>query len=108
MTFGHYCCYYPLISGTIGLFWCFAWWWVVKDSPEEDRNITDQELEYLRTAIGVSSRESLMNPPWAKMMTSSAVWAIIIAHFAENWGFYTLLTGLPMFMRGTWGKNKKN
>ena len=25
--------------------------------------------------------------------------AIIIAHFTENWGFYTLLTSLPMFMR---------
>ena len=27
------------------------------------------------------------------------MWAIIVAHFAENWGFYTLLTGLPMFMQ---------
>ena len=26
------------------------------------------------------------------MLTSRAVWAIIIAHFTENWGFYTLLT----------------
>lgn len=41
-----------------------------------------------------------MAPPWKAMMTSQAVWAIIVAHFAENWGFYTLLTGLPMFMRG--------
>ena len=35
-----------------------SWSWVVKDNPEEDRNITDQELEYLRTAIGVSNQES--------------------------------------------------
>ena len=38
-------------------------------------------------------------PPWRKMLTSRAVWAIIIAHFTENWGFYTLLTSLPMFLR---------
>ena len=44
-----------------------------------------------------------MAPPWRAMLTSKAVWAIIIAHFAENWGFYTLLTGLPMFMRGKLG-----
>ena len=30
------------VFGTIGLFWCAAWAWVVKDSPEEDRNITDR------------------------------------------------------------------
>ena len=28
--------------GAIGLIWCAAWAWVVKDSPEEDRNITDR------------------------------------------------------------------
>ena len=67
---------------------------------ESARHITDSELEYLRTAIGVSSEESMMSVPWRAMFTSRAVWAIIIAHFAENWGFYTLLTGLPMFMRG--------
>ena len=43
-----------------------------------------------------------MAPPWKSMMTSTAVWAIILAHFSENWGFYTLLTGLPMFMRGNY------
>ena len=66
---------------------------------ESVRHITDAELEYLRTAIGVSTEESVMAPPWKAMFTSKAVWAIIIAHFAENWGFYTLLTGLPMFMQ---------
>ena len=89
--------------GAFGLLWCFAWWWVVRDSPEEDRNITDEELEYLRTTIGVSQREEVMSPPWKDMLTSPPVWAIIIAHFAENWGFYTLLTGLPKFMKEVMG-----
>ena len=87
------------VFGVVGVIWCVAWAWVVKDSPEEDRQITDSELEYLRTAIGVTNEESVMSPPWKAMMTSRPVWAIIVAHFAENWGFYTLLTGLPMFMR---------
>jgi hypothetical protein len=38
--------------------------------------------------------------PWSKFLTSPAVWAIIVAHFSENWGFYTLLTQLPIFMKG--------
>ena len=28
------------------------------------------------------------------------MWAIVVAHFSENWGFYTLLTQLPTFMKG--------
>lgn len=38
------------------------------------------------------------------MITSPAVWAIIAAHFSENWGFYTMLTQLPTFMNGKYIK----
>ncbi|VVC93389.1 unnamed protein product [Leptidea sinapis] len=35
---------------------------------------------------------SVTSHPWRAMLTSRPVWAIVVAHFAENWGFYTLLT----------------
>jgi len=41
--------------------------------------------------------------PWKDIVTSKPVWAIVVAHTTENWGFYTLLTQLPTFMHG---KNK--
>ena len=47
----------------------------------------------------MSHEEESMSVPWKSIMTSKAVWAIIVAHFAENWGFYTLLTGMPTFMK---------
>lgn len=40
-----------------------------------------------------------MIPPWLDILRSPAVWAVVMAHFAENWGFYTWLTELPSFMR---------
>lgn len=38
--------------------------------------------------------------PWKEILKSAPVWAIVMAHFSENWGFYTLLTFLPTFMKG--------
>lgn len=38
--------------------------------------------------------------PWRKFLVSPPVWSIVMAHFSENWGFYTLLTQLPTFMKG--------
>jgi hypothetical protein len=38
--------------------------------------------------------------PWSKFLMSIPVWSIVVAHFSENWGFYTLLTQLPTFMKG--------
>ena len=37
--------------------------------------------------------------PWKAIFTSLPVWAIVVAHFSENWGFYTLLTELPSFLK---------
>lgn len=36
--------------------------------------------------------------PWYEIATSKHVWAISFAHFTNNWGFYTLLTSLPLFL----------
>ena len=38
-----------------------------------------------------------MQVPWNLIVKSSAVWAIITAHFCFNWGYYTLLAWLPSF-----------
>lgn len=38
--------------------------------------------------------------PWGQILRSPPVWAIVTAHFSENWGFYTLLTQLPSFLNG--------
>ena len=32
------------------------------------------------------------------MFTSLPVWAIIVAHASDSWGFYTFLTQLPTYM----------
>ena len=43
-----------MYEGLIALLWCLLWWWwFVEDSPDQDRSITDQELEYLQNTIGV-------------------------------------------------------
>lgn len=39
--------------------------------------------------------------PWKLILTSAPVWAIVFAHFAENWGFYTFLTEMPTFLSET-------
>lgn len=37
--------------------------------------------------------------PWKAIATSLPFWAIMVAHFSENWGFYTLLTELPSYLK---------
>ena len=36
--------------------------------------------------------------PWVAILTSLPMWAVLIAHCATNWGYFTLLIELPSFM----------
>ena len=40
-----------------------------------------------------------LETPWKSILTSGAVWAICAGHVANNWGFYTMLTSLPSYMK---------
>lgn len=43
--------------------------------------------------------------PWGAFLRSSPVWAIIVAHFCFNWGYYTLLAWLPSYFELALGLN---
>jgi len=40
-----------------------------------------------------------MKVPWLAIVRSPPVWAVTIAHFTNNWGYYTLLTCLPTYLK---------
>lgn len=88
-------------AGVIGCIWLILWVWIVKEGPEFDSKISKEELEYIQGSIGDSSKMRNIKHPWKEIFKSPAVWAIVASHFSENWGFYTLLTNLPKFLKGS-------
>ncbi|XP_051167950.1 vesicular glutamate transporter 2.2 [Leptopilina boulardi] len=85
------------VFGGIGMIWFVCWWIIVKDRPEDDPFISQGELTYIKLSLGNVERRKIVHP-WKSMLTSAPVWAIVSAHFSENWGFYTMLTQLPTYM----------
>lgn len=85
--------------GALGVVWFIAFWIVVTDLPKNDRWISDGELEYIESTLGDGDLKKI-NHPWKQIFTSKAVWALVFAHFCDNWGFYTFLTQLPKFLKG--------
>ncbi|ESO88514.1 hypothetical protein LOTGIDRAFT_126078 [Lottia gigantea] len=87
------------VCGNIGILWFMVWCVLVTESPAKHPSITNAELEYIQQTIGYTDEQTKrIHPPWARLLTSIPVWALCLAHFAENWGFYTWLTELPTFM----------
>lgn len=88
------------ILGMLGIIWSVFWLSLVTDYPKDQPKITNEELKYILTSLKDDHTDKQMgSTPWKAIFTSVPVWAIIIAHMAENWGWYTLLTQLPTYLK---------
>ena len=93
------------VFGAIALVWYVFWCFFVSESPIDDPRISQDELEYIKHSLGNVEAKRDIKHPWKQILTSIPVWAIIVSHFVDNWGFYTLLTQLPTFMKGRSNSN---
>lgn len=72
---------------------------IVREGPDKDKHISKDELRYIQDSLDTNSN-TIIKHPWKEIFTSKPVYAISASHFAENWGFYTMLTQLPTFLNG--------
>ncbi len=82
--------------GLVGVVWFGFWWRGVARTPQEQRGMAAEELALIESSAGVETTSE--PPPWGRLLRSKAVWAIIIAHFCNNWSLYVLLSWLPTFV----------
>ncbi|XP_055604465.1 sialin-like [Uranotaenia lowii] len=90
------------VFGSVGCIWYLAFLYLIRQSPEDDRFITVGEKEFILQSLGrVEGVPENIVQPWKGIFTSKAVFALCTANFCSNWGFYTMLTQLPTFLRET-------
>jgi len=87
------------IFGIAGCVWCLMWFVLCHNSPSSHPRISVTERYYIEKSMESCGTAIKRSTPWTKIATSRPVWACAIAHFANNWGYYTLLTCLPKYMR---------
>lgn len=79
----------------LGFAWYAVWRAQVSDDPATDPRIDPREREYI-----LSHRPPLEGGPpvsWRRLLAHRATWAVIITHFANNWGIYVILSWLPTY-----------
>jgi len=87
------------LYGTAGIIWFVLWMVFVSDSPEQHKRISGEEREYIVTMLEKErGGQAGVSTPWCHIWASPSLWAIVMAHTAQNWFFYTLLTETPTFL----------
>lgn len=85
------------LFGLVGFVWFVPWWFLVHASPAQHPTISAEERVLLEAEISERGDEPL--PSIGIFLKSKAVWAIVVAHFCNNWSLYILITWLPTFVR---------
>ena len=89
------------VFGLLGLVWYAYWHFASSERPEDARGIHPAELALIRASTVLPAAN--LQVPWARILRSSAVWALVFNHFCSNWGYYVILSWLPRFFADAYG-----
>ncbi|XP_015522232.1 putative inorganic phosphate cotransporter isoform X1 [Neodiprion pinetum] len=87
------------VFGLVGTIWSIAFIFTVYEDPECHPSIAEDEKKYILSSVWGSAGVSSPPVPWKSILTSLPFWAILIAHMGQNYGYETLMTELPTFMK---------
>ena len=92
LTFGWPAVFYSF--GAVGFVWFLFWWRWAGDRPPIQ---PDPALPALSATDAAAAEAEEKKVPWRLILRQRSVWAIIVAHFCNNWGLYVLLAWLPSY-----------
>ena len=91
------------LYGSLGFIWLVFWLLLVKDKPDEDPGISQQELELIKSGGAVTERTIVI--PWKTILAAKPVWALCVTAFAVSWNLYIFLSWLPSYFADVHGMN---
>jgi len=95
------------VFGATGCVWSVSWFLLCYNTPSKHPRMSTAEREYWQRIRITETRDLSVLPPtpWRKILTSLPVWALAVAYFAEDWGYYTVVTCIPLFIHDVLGFN---
>ena len=92
-----------LICGAVGLLWSLWWSISYRNLPEEHTLVNRAELESIRGldpsgAVNPPAIEKQTSVPWATLLRSANMWAIMCAYFTYVYCLWIFLTWLTTYL----------
>ncbi|KAK1437142.1 hypothetical protein QVD17_02927 [Tagetes erecta] len=96
------------LFSSLGLLWLTTWTLRVTNDPQENHSISSSELRLIQA--GKSNVPSLKKgdlPPLRLLLSKMPTWAIIFANITNNWGYFVLLSWMPVYFKTVFNVNLK-
>ncbi|XP_068241398.1 sialin-like [Palaemon carinicauda] len=108
LPIGGYLCSSPLFGGWpsvfylfggLGLVWSVFWFALVYDRPEQHPRISPAERALLQSHKEDIKRAEVVALPLREIFTSLPFWGLMMGAFGYDYGFFTLLTEIPTYLK---------
>jgi sugar phosphate permease len=91
------------ICGAVGLVWAVWWYFSYRDLPEEHPMVNQIELQRIRGLdqagnLNQPTTEAKASVPWATLLRSPNMWAIMCAYFTYVYCLWIFLSWLPSYL----------
>jgi sugar phosphate permease len=91
------------ICGAVGLVWAAWWYFSYRDLPEDHPMVNQIELQRIRGLdragnINQPATEAKASVPWATLLRSPNMWAIMCAYFTYVYCLWIFLSWLPSYL----------
>lgn len=91
----------------LGFLWLIAWMYRVVNDPQESTSISKPELKLIQAGKSDPCVNKGKLPPLSLLFSKLPTWAIILANIANNWGYFVLLSWMPVYFNTVFGVNLK-
>ncbi|XP_044510753.1 probable anion transporter 3, chloroplastic isoform X2 [Mangifera indica] len=95
------------LFSSIGLLWMTTWSSVATDDPRESPFISKSELRLIQAGKADSIEKKGNFPSLRLLLSKMPTWAIIVANITNNWGYFVLLTWMPIYFKTVFNVNLK-
>ncbi|MDD8017692.1 MAG: MFS transporter [Bacteroidota bacterium] len=88
-----------IVVGALGFIW-ILFWWKIYDKPENKKNLSKAEFDYIHSDPPEPSTEKI---PWLSLLRYRQTWAFVVGKFMTDpiWWFY--LYWLPKYLNKEYG-----
>ncbi|KAL7092626.1 hypothetical protein ACP275_12G175000 [Erythranthe tilingii] len=91
----------------LGYVWLLTWIFRVENDPQDNTSISKAELRLIQAGKSDSHAIKGKLPSLALLFSKLPTWAIVLANVTNNWGYFVLLSWMPVYFKTVFGVNLK-
>ncbi|GLT37570.1 hypothetical protein SLA2020_118810 [Shorea laevis] len=97
-----------ILFSSIGLLWLSTWMHKVTSDPRDSPFVSKSELRLIQAGKTESPAGNGGKLPSLRFLLSKLpTWAIIVANITNNWGYFVLLSWMPVYFKTVFNVNLK-